>query len=190
MLTEAYLWSDFKTGSRAAYEQVIRDYYQDLYRYGLRLVDHPDFVKDCIHDLFVHIWERRSHLGETDDIRLYLLKSLRNRILKEISKESKLTGLSESIESAMPPISSREEEVMLCDTLLYTRKRVRNVLQELTPRQREIVHLRFFEGLSNERIAQIMNISKPAVANLVHGTLKTLRRIWHASKLVLAALFI
>ena len=185
MQGEESVWSDFKAGNRVAYEQVIRDYYQDLYAYGIRLINNPDFIKDCIHDLFIYIWERRANLGETDDIKVYLLKSLRNRVIKEISKGMKFTDLSEGVHSRMPSEWSKEDHMVSFENLLFTQKRIKNLLCELSPRQREVVHLRFFEGLSNDAIAGIMNISKPAVANLVHASLNTLRQIWNISRIAI-----
>ncbi len=186
---EESVWSDFKAGDRVAYEKVIRDYYQDLYVYGLRLIDNPDFIKDCIHDQFVYLWDRRSYLGETDDIRLYLLKSLRNRVVKQAVKEARLVELGEGVSRNLPSEWSVEDEIVRGEHVVFTRKSVESALKELSSRQREVVHLRFYEGLSNERIAGIMNISKPAVANLVHASLKTLRTIWRVSYFILLSFF-
>ncbi len=175
------VWSDFKEGSRAAYEGLIRDYYQDLYVYGMRLLNNPDFIKDCIHDLFVHLWERRSHLGETDDVRLYLLKSLRNRVVKGINKGNKWLEFGEEAVAAADPEWSVEDKLISIEKSQFERQRIRALLLGLSPRQREAIHLRFFEGLPNERIAGIMEISKPAVANLVHAALGSMRLTWRSS---------
>ena len=183
------VWLDFKAGDRGAYEQMIRDYYQELYAYGIRLQNNPEFIKDCLHDLFVHIWERRTHLAETDNIRLYLLKSLRNRVVKQVVKEARSVGLDEEMGDSLPSEESAEDEIVYYENLLLTRQRVKNALRELPPRQREVLHLRFYEGLSNDRIADIMNISKPAVANLVHASLRKIRQVWHISQIILLSIF-
>ncbi|ODS81068.1 MAG: hypothetical protein ABS46_12460 [Cytophagaceae bacterium SCN 52-12] len=175
------VWSDFRRGSRAAYETLIRDYYQDLHVYGMRLLNNPDFIKDCIHDLFIHIWERRSYLGETDDVRLYLLKSLRNRVIKGINRSNKWLEFGEDSVSGTDPEWSVEDKIISTEKSQFERQRIRAILLGLSPRQREVIHLRFFEGLSNERIAGIMEISKPAVANLVHAALGSMRLTWHSS---------
>ncbi len=183
------VWLDLKAGNRGAYEQVIRDYYQELFAYGIRLQNNPDFIKDCLHDLFVHIWERRTYLAETDNIRLYLLKSLRNRVVKQVVKEARSVELEEEMDGILPLGESTEDEIVYYENLLLTRQRVKNALRELPPRQREVLHLRFYEGLSNDRIADIMNISKPAVANLVHASLRRIRQIWHISQIFVISLF-
>lgn len=189
MAEAASVWLDFKAGDRGAYEQVIRDHYQELYAYGIRLQNNPDFIKDCLHDLFVYIWERRASLAETDDISLYLLKSLRNRVVKQVVKEGRLVGLEEEIGSRLSAEASAEDEIVYYEDLLQTKERVKYALGELSSRQREVLHLRFYQGLSNERIADLLNISKPAVANLVHAGLKNLRQIWRSLQIVISLFF-
>ena len=45
----------------------------------------------------------------------------------------------------------------------------------LTRRQQEVIYLRFFESMDNEAIAQVMGISRPAVANLLYRTIQELK---------------
>ena len=187
MPREQPVWSDFKRGDRIAYEGIIRDHYRDLYAYGIRLLNNPDFIKDCIHDLFIHLWERRLYLGETDDIRLYLLKSLRNRVIKGINKGNRWLEFGEETTTGSDLEWSVEDKIISIEKSEFERQRIREVLLRLSPRQREVIHLRFFEGFSNERIAVIMEISKPAVANLVHAALGSIRQMWRSS--VISLLF-
>lgn len=182
------LWIDFKGGCRKAYEHIIRTFYPELYRYGMRLVDNSEFVKDSIHDLFVHIWERRAFLGNTDNIRLYLLKSLRHRILRELERESRHSFLDEDRVDEDYIIRSREEEIAISEEIIRQKRKLGYSLRELTDRQREVIHLRYYEDLSNADIAVVMNISKPAVANLLHASLKALRIIWYTSKIILMSI--
>jgi RNA polymerase sigma factor (sigma-70 family) len=184
------IWQDFRSGNRAAYEQLIRDFYQDLYTYGVRLVNNPDFVKDCIHDVFVYLWDRRSSLGDTDNVRLYLLKSLRNRMLKVIKRETLLVALEQDVEGEFSYESPIEEQIVHSEEVQLTSKRVRTAINALSPRQREVVHLRFFEGLTNDQIAGLMDITKPAVANLIHASLTALRRIYYVVQILLGCVMI
>jgi DNA-directed RNA polymerase specialized sigma subunit len=50
---------------------------------------------------------------------------------------------------------------------------------KLTKRQQEILHLRFFENLSNAQIADVLNISEPSVYNLLSISLKLFRNYWN-----------
>jgi RNA polymerase sigma-B factor len=48
-------------------------------------------------------------------------------------------------------------------------------LQQLAPRERQIVHLRFFEGLTQREIAEEVGISQMHVSRLIRRTLQQLR---------------
>jgi RNA polymerase sigma-70 factor (ECF subfamily) len=56
------------------------------------------------------------------------------------------------------------------------RRALRLALARLAPRSAEIVALRFFEGLSNPEIAQLLGVSTPLVAVLLHRSRARLRR--------------
>jgi RNA polymerase sigma factor (sigma-70 family) len=147
-------------------------------------------VKDCIHDVFVYLWDRRSSLGDTDNVRLYLLKSLRNRMLKVIKRETLLVALEQDVEGEFSYESPIEEQIVHSEEVQLTSKRVRTAINALSPRQREVVHLRFFEGLTNDQIAGLMDITKPAVANLIHASLTALRRIYYVVQILLGCVMI
>ena len=56
--------------------------------------------------------------------------------------------------------------------------RIKQVLNGLPPRQREIMYLRFYENLDFENISQIMEISKQSVHNLLQKAYKNFRAEW------------
>lgn len=147
-------------------------------------------MKDCIHDVFVYLWDRRSSLGDTDNVRLYLLKSLRNRMLKVIKRETLLVALEQDVEGEFSYENPIEEQIVHSEEVQLTSKRVRTAINALSPRQREVVHLRFFEGLTNDQIAGLMDITKPAVANLIHASLTALRRIYYVVQILLGCVMI
>ncbi|MDB5147632.1 MAG: sigma-70 family polymerase sigma factor, partial [Mucilaginibacter sp.] len=64
--------------------------------------------------------------------------------------------------------------------------RIKQVLNALPPRQREIMYLRFYENLDFDNISQIMEISKQSVHNLLQKAYKNFRSEW----LILLILFL
>ena len=60
-------------------------------------------------------------------------------------------------------------------SVLEDRDRVRAVLAELPDRQREAVMLRFFEELSVEETAKIMNCAQGTIKATIHQALKSLK---------------
>ena len=170
------LWNAFRGGDESAFGEIAKKYYKGLFSYGARFSADREFVKDCIQDLFFEMWTRRETLGDTDFVKFYLLKSLRRKIHREsnrknwISEETDLDYIhenvgDESIEQHIIKIESSEEKTRLINQLL----------QSLPKRQQEVIYLKFYEDLDNESIAQVMSISKQAVANLIYRSIRELK---------------
>lgn len=81
-MDDQLLWKSFLEGNRESFEEIYSLYYKNLYTYGMRKINQPDIVRDCIQDLFVNLWTNRSGLGTTTNIKYYLLASLRNQLTR------------------------------------------------------------------------------------------------------------
>ncbi|KAA0992977.1 RNA polymerase sigma factor [Dyadobacter aurulentus] len=173
-------WKRFREGEAAAFESIIRGEFRALFEYGTRFIHDRDTLNDCIYDLFTSLWDRRKYLADTDQIRPYLLKSLRNRLIKEKERANHLTGL-DSWQEQAEPAENAESRIITSEITAQRKRRISSVLVTLTPRQREIIHLKFFENLSNEQISHVLDISRPAVSNLLSQALKLFRDKWQAT---------
>ncbi|MFD1141204.1 RNA polymerase sigma factor [Larkinella insperata] len=171
------LWDKFRAGDKEAFGKLALHYYRLLYNYGLNLNRDEEFISDCIQDLFLELWERRAFLSRTEYVKTYLLKALRNKIFKESARLKRFqeprhvpfeVGADSSIESY---IVLKEEEAAQI-------RQLNLVLDTLSKRQREIVYLRFYQGLEFEEISHIMGLTRQSVANLLHRTLKKIKESW------------
>ncbi|MGV3557925.1 RNA polymerase sigma factor [Larkinella arboricola] len=175
---EIHLWQAFREGDRSAFEALLRIYYQPLYEYGTKFLKDRDQLKDCLHDLLVNLWERRAFLNDTPNLKLYLFKAFRHQIFKTKQKAGQLVNLPDG-EDGEPEADDYAESLIIQDESSREKQfRVQHLIGRLTKRQREILHLKFYENLSNEQVADILGISRPAVANLLYQTLKQFRESW------------
>jgi DNA-directed RNA polymerase specialized sigma24 family protein len=55
-----------------------------LFAYGIQIVKDRAVVEDCIHDLFIELWNRKAFLSSTDSIKLYVFKSLKKKSSKSL----------------------------------------------------------------------------------------------------------
>ncbi len=181
-IDDAHLWWSFQKGDRKAFEILLEQHYQTMFNYGIRLVKSKDLAYDCLQDLFVELWNRRSFLETPRSIKAYLLTSYKRRLLKEIVLNRKninpLNGDSElevqfNIETYL--INNEIEH----ETLI----RLKIELGNLSKRQREALYLRFYEELEYQEISKIMEISHHSTVNLVYEALKMMRRNWVMSLL-------
>jgi len=170
------LWNDFREGNSIAYTALITKYSNLLFCYGIRFIQDKDFVKDCIQDVFFQLWNRRENISPTASVKSYLFKSLRLRIFREKTKWTSTQSLDEdycfeiefNIESKLIEDQSAEE---IRSRILYT-------LNKLPKRQKEILYLRFYEGMNHDRISQVMGLSKQSAYNLLHESIIHLKEAW------------
>src|SRR5690625_7032263 len=53
---------------------------------------------------------------------------------------------------------------------------LQQALNQLTPRQKEVIYLRFYHGLTNPEISGVMDINDQCVRNLLSGAIKRDRK--------------
>jgi len=147
--SDTLLWNDFIQGNQDAFRIIYNNYVQLLFKFGCHFTPDEALVKDCIHDIFIDLAKYRSGLGTTNNIKLYLFKSLKRKIIKSLDK-AVLTG---SIDTEQLPfyynISSEDE--FLDTTLEQMRyQQLDKAIGTLSPRQKEAIYLKFVSDLSYE----------------------------------------
>ena len=169
------LWDAFRAGSRDAFEQLYNLFASDLYRYGYNLVRNKPLVEDCLHELFVRLYENRQRLGSTDSIQFYLYRALRRRLLDTVVHMNRLDSSTYAFDEAQFLIQSYEDHLIDEQLLDHQKKILVCALNTLPKRQREILYLVYRKGLTYQQAAEVMDITLKSVYNTVNIALKTLR---------------
>jgi RNA polymerase sigma factor (sigma-70 family) len=180
---DSMLWDLFRAGDEVAYTRLMQKYSRPLFNYGFRICQDKDFLKDCIQDVFLELWNRRLKISSTPAVKYYLFKAVRLRIFREQSKWNRGEPIDENYEFIVE-FNIESKMITHLETLELS-TRIKQVLNALPPRQREIMYLRFYENLDFDNISQIMEISKQSVHNLLQKAYKNFRSEW----LILITLF-
>lgn len=183
------LWNDYQSGDMYALANIMQGYYSDLFHWGLRLHGEREFVKDCIQDMFVNLWKMQQSagaahagaLGAVSNVRSYLLVALKTRILRELSKKHVTHQSMLSDEYSFSVEFSSDLRLIDEEHEIYQVKKLEGVLNSLSGRQKELIYLRFYQSLSFEQIAEVMNLSRQSVYNLLQKSLGSLRKHYHLS---------
>ena len=183
-MPDSQLWNSFLEGDNKALHVIYTTYVQMLYCYGLNFTRDENLVKDCIHDVFVDLFKYRKNLRETNNIQLYLFKSLKNAILKAISKSRKYLDV-EQMDDTFLFEKSVEDVKMEDDDDLYRTTLVRKAFSTLTSRQKEVLFLKFYSNLGYDEISQILNMNYQSARNLVHRSIDKLRESYSKSGIIL-----
>ena len=150
-------------------------YINDLYAYGRALGVSYESLQDAIHDVFLNVIDHYDNLRLDENVKYYLLKSLKNRIISNARRKVEYDDIDVandtdfSIEvSGLEILIEKEER----DRILY---RVNKMLDSLTARQREAIYLRYMQELSYSEIAEILNITEKGARKLVSRAIIDLR---------------
>lgn len=173
--SDSEIWRDFKIGKIEAYEYIYITYLPVLYNYGYKICLDNSLTQDCIQEVFITLLEKKDSLADSDSIKFYLFKALRRRLIRALEKHEKFSTLkindridfqsNFSFDSAFDHEISEERSAELLV-----------VLNALPPRQKEAVTLRFYDNMSYEEIAKIMNIEVTSVYKIIYKAIENLHK--------------
>lgn len=181
-LNNENLWDQLRSGNQKAIEDLYRFNYQVLYSYAFKICRDKELSKDCIQELFVQLWEKRNQLNEVSRVRSYLLQSVWHSLIKKIKNENKLISLDENAHYNIDVVFSRE--LILIDKQSKKDKtRLLNMaLKKLSSREREIIFMQYYEGLTIDEIQQITELKYQSIKNLTYRAMKSLRETFSVKK--------
>lgn len=169
------LWLDLKAGDKRSFNQLFRKYYSELYFYGIKIFPDSDFVKECIQEVFIRVWETSARLADVENVKSYLIVSVRRMILvqkgKDKGKHNIEIGQAENY-SFFFDVNEFEKHEEISDEIRHV---LLTTINSLTKKQRELIMLFFYHELSYSEIAQVLEISIQAARNLMYRTLIHLR---------------
>lgn len=185
-------WQKFVDGDESCFKQVFQAYFKDLYGYGIKLSRRPELVKDCIQELFRSIWERRENLLHIESPNVYLFVSLRRKILKKVKKRRKTDGDLDKIDETGFIQFAKEDLIIRDEVKLQQKEQISAALNQLSDRQKEVVYLHFYNGMSYGEIESILSINRQSVRNHMYRAMETLRSLLDTKimKLVVSFLII
>lgn len=178
------LWLKFKSGDSEALGKLAQIHYRALYNYASKFSADPDFIRDCLQELYLELWERRTFLSETAFVKSYLFKALRHKIIKESIRLKRFQAKDEGIFEADASDLSIESYIIENESIRSQTNRLNKIISLLSKRQQEIIYLRFYQNLDNEDIANIMNLGRQSVSNLLYRTLREIKEIWMPAEFV------
>lgn len=169
-------WQQFLTGNHEAYSWLYKTYIQTLYSYGTRFTPDNELIKDSIQEVFTTLWKSRSKLPLPDNVKVYLMISLKNCLIRHLYKSERFRNYdSDEIITFSILEPTVEEEYIDNEEAYYLQQKVKEILSILTPRQQEIIYYRYIQELNFEEICTLMDLNYQSAQNLIQRSLKKIR---------------
>jgi RNA polymerase sigma factor (sigma-70 family) len=173
---EHLAWMLLQSGQIKGLEMVYRQHASHLYNFGMSLVKDEALVSDLIQEVFLDLWKYQKRLPQVQHPKNYLFKVFSNKLNKERKKSGRIKTIplpDEEMRLVSPSfehflIESQQEEML--------RKQLAIGIDKLPLRQKEVIHYLFFESLSYEESARILEINLRSVYTLAWKALKSLKK--------------
>ena len=175
---EQTLWKDMISGNKKSFEDLYNQYFQALINYGFRITKNENLIEDAVQELFISIWNNRTNLSEVNEVKFYLFRSLKNRILRQLEKD--IFDKSEDVDVYLDLlISISEEQKKINSEQLNTNlDTLQRAIAHLPLRQQEVINLKYYHDFTLDEIAKLMDVNKQSVSNLLFRSYAILRKLF------------
>ena len=170
------LWKGLMEGDQDMFLALYRKYYHSLLFIGLREIKDAHLVKDAIQQQFLYLWEKRNSIQPAKNVKAYLVTSFLRKLTADWKRAEKTDNLHVAWNNtAEMPLLTPEESLIWKDEQQQLCRLLMDHVNALPARQKELIILRFYEGLSYEEIVQRTNLTHRTVYNKIHEALKKLK---------------
>jgi RNA polymerase sigma-70 factor (ECF subfamily) len=162
-----------KQGDRVAFYNIYERYCRRLYGFVLRYIKIETDAEGIVQEVFIKIWESRNKLDAYTSFESFLFTIAYNNTISLLRKKANEQKYLEHLKS----IQQVQNAPDLIDEhqLNELNEQIQTLLEELTPRQKEIFQLSRKEGLTHEEIAKKLNISLNTVKKHIANSLSFLK---------------
>ena len=162
---------------RVAFETLYRESRDDLYAYVAGLLRDRSAAEEVTSQAFERAWRKRRQLDpDRGPARAWLFGIARNAALDELRRRSRHGEMPDEVADeggpAMAPQASGGDPAAIA----VQRTALRQAMGSLSGRERELVALKYFAGLSNAEIAQVTGTTESNAGTQLHRAIEKLRR--------------
>ncbi|HMR84670.1 MAG TPA: sigma-70 family RNA polymerase sigma factor [Niabella sp.] len=182
MNNHIYLWKLALKGDQRSYQQIVEIYFDQLFYYGLKFSKDRELIKDVIQEVLINIWERRENISDEVNVKAYLLSSFRRALHRKIKPDIHIVDI-QDYHYGFDFNATIDNDIIVTEEARRRLELIKNILNSLSPRQKEIIYLRFFANMSREEIAQTLAIAPQTVSNIIQIALKNLRTYFPEQRL-------
>ena len=146
-----------------------------LFRLAQRITLNNADAEDIVQETLIKVWKRREHWDEIESIEAFCYSICRNLALNRIQKadlhnETLDEARSQAVDTSCA--SNPEEQVQQNDRMML----VKSLVDHLPEKQKSVIQLRDFEGMSYKEIASVMKMTDEQVKVTLFRARQTIKK--------------
>jgi RNA polymerase sigma-70 factor (family 1) len=152
----------FRKGGPDALQSLLKLFYSPLCLFAERLLTDSAAAEDIVGESFIKLWNKHTDFESLQNIKAFMYITVRNACLNYL-KQAKRESLSKK---QLAYITGEKEEFVLNE--MIRAEVLKEIMQEISnlPEQcRKVLKMGYLEGLKNQEIADLLNISVHTVKN-------------------------
>ncbi len=162
-------------GDRAAFGQLYALTVDACMGMAMSVLGSRTWAEDCVADTFVAVWKTAQNFApERADAITWIMMICRSRALDRLRRERTHENYADiHLQWSDEIVSEPEPAQVFANFLAFGQ--LRNALQQLSEKQRRVIALTYFHGLTQSEIAQITGWPLGTIKSYVNRSLATLR---------------
>lgn len=178
-LDDLELHRRLSAGDRGAFDELYRRYGPSAFGLAYRLTGQQVLAQDVVHDAFLALWRAPEAFDPTRGaFRTFFLSLVHHRAVDTVRREERLRERTERAAN-LELLTGEDvaEDVVDRDVLGIRRQEVRDSLTTLSPEQRQVLEMAYFQGYTQAAIAQKLGIPLGTVKTRTLAAMRKLRRV-------------
>ncbi len=152
-------------------EQAMADYESPLIGYAATILNDSDRARDVVQYTFIKLCQQ-DIAKVRDGLKSWLFTVCRNRALDILRRDKRIEPLEDVRWKKVAGAGLQPDEQADFDERIFS---VMRMLERLSDNQREVIILKFQQGLSYQEIQKITGLTSGNIGFLIHTGLKRLR---------------
>lgn len=160
-------------GNEEAFQEIYEQCYTHAYYYALKLTHSDADAKDIAQDTFLQVYRSIQNLENPDYFSLWLNRIVYSKFMRQLDKRKETAIEADDLHYHLE--HSDKAKKMNEERLLDDEEIIRQMIQRLTPKQKEVMELTYYQQYTAQEIAKLLQLPEGTVKSRIHQAKKALK---------------
>lgn len=179
-----------KSGDIRGLEILVRRYQLEAVHVAFPIVNDLGLAEEVVQDAFIKVFQNFSSFDETKPFRPWFLRIVVNGALKELGHQKRFVSFDpDQDECEDDGLYGEENPLLAFEQIEFSDRQIysdlmKELLNSLSPEHRVVLILKYYRAMSEEEIADVVDIPLGTVKSRLHAAKKKLRCLLYCNDMV------